>query len=186
MFVDDSLWPTRSARTLEELARMHETFCNFHKVFIHKTKSEYMTVNGKGVQVRWRPTGEGQGEGAPKAGATAAGANNTTTRRGGRECDGGEPAQAASARGFDDEGEGLQQGGDEAGRKGGGGQEGQQGSARGSPDGGRQQQEPFKTRRGKVEKGTQSNLRGPRDTGNDTSGRARKQGGMQEGGEASR
>ena len=35
MFMDDSLWPTRSAGSLEEVARMHETFCDFHKVFIH-------------------------------------------------------------------------------------------------------------------------------------------------------
>ena len=40
---------------MEEVASMHETFCDFHKVFIRKTKPGNMTVNGEGVQVRWRP-----------------------------------------------------------------------------------------------------------------------------------
>ena len=78
MFVDDSLWPTRSAGALEEVARMHETFCGFHKVFIHKTKSEYMTVNGKGVQVRWGPTEEARGGEAAAPGSEAEPKENTT------------------------------------------------------------------------------------------------------------
>ena len=96
---------------------MHETFCDFHKVFIHKTKSEYMTVNGKGVQVRWRPSGKDQTKRAHEEGAQGGGANATTAEREERERDGGEDAQAESPGGIDDTKEGQHQGG--AGTRGG-------------------------------------------------------------------
>ena len=57
MFVDDSIWPTGSAAHMQEVIRMHETFCNFHQIYIHKKKSEYVSINAEGAQVRWTPTG---------------------------------------------------------------------------------------------------------------------------------
>ena len=176
MFVDDNLWPTRSAGSLEEVARMHETFCDFHKVFIHKTKSEYMTVNGKGVQVRWRPTGEDQAERAHKEGTTVVGANATTTEREEREGDGGETVQAESSGGLGDTGEGQHRGGAGIGGKGGGRKEGQQGSSRGSTKKGK-----LKGRKG--DKGSQLNQGGPRDEGQDTRGREGQRRVRREGGE---
>ena len=55
MFVDDSIWPTRSAAGMQKMIRLHEQFCEFHQIFIHKTKSEHIVINPKGAQVRWKP-----------------------------------------------------------------------------------------------------------------------------------
>ena len=54
---DGSIWPTGSAAHMQEVIRMHETFCNFHQIYIHKKKSEYVSINAGGAQVRWTPTG---------------------------------------------------------------------------------------------------------------------------------
>ena len=102
MFVDDSLWPTRSAGSMEEVARMHETFCDFHKVFIHKKKSEYMTVNGKGVQVRWTPAGQDQTDGAREEGERGGGTNATKGVREANERDRGKEDKAGSPGGTSD------------------------------------------------------------------------------------
>ena len=56
MFVDDSIWPTKSAGGMQKVIRLHETFCEFHKIFIHKNKSEYISINAKNTQVRWNPS----------------------------------------------------------------------------------------------------------------------------------
>ena len=55
MFVDDSIWPTKNAAAMQKGIRLTETFCEFHKIFIHKHKSEYITVNAGESQVRWKP-----------------------------------------------------------------------------------------------------------------------------------
>ena len=57
-FIDDSIWATSKAEDMQTMIRMHERFCNFHKVMMHKTKSEYITINGKGQQIRWNPKGK--------------------------------------------------------------------------------------------------------------------------------
>ena len=111
MFVDDSLWPTRSAGALEEVARMHETFCGFHKVFIHKTKSEYMTVNGKGVQVRWGPNEEARGGEAAAPGPGAEPKEKSASKGNGR----GGGGQHELIGGFTRTGGQRQNGRDEAG-----------------------------------------------------------------------
>ena len=55
MFVDDSIWPTKNAGGMQKAVRLHETFCEFHKIFIHKKKSEYISINANESQVRWNP-----------------------------------------------------------------------------------------------------------------------------------
>ena len=76
MFVDDSIWPTKDAESMQEAVRLHETFCDFHKVFIHKKKSEYIAANGTGQQVRWtsekhKEEGRAQEEAPPEGEASA-------------------------------------------------------------------------------------------------------------------
>ena len=137
MFVDDSLWPTRSAGSMEEVARMHETFCDFHKVFIHKKKSEYMTVNGKGVQVRWTPAGKDQTEGAREEGERGGGTNATKVVREERERDGGEDDRAGSSGGIGDTREGKYRRGAGAREGKGGSKAGQQESSGGSTEKGK-------------------------------------------------
>ena len=55
VFVDDSIWPTKNAGGMQKAIRLHETFCEFHKIFIHKNKSEYISINAEHTQVRWNP-----------------------------------------------------------------------------------------------------------------------------------
>ena len=62
-FIDDSICATNTADSMQDTIRMHEKFCNFHKVMMHKTKSEYITINGKGKQIRWNPKGKEKQEG---------------------------------------------------------------------------------------------------------------------------
>ena len=54
-FIDDSIWATESGSDMQHMLRMHELFCDFHQVDLHKKKSEYFSINGKGAQVRWTP-----------------------------------------------------------------------------------------------------------------------------------
>lgn len=56
MFVDDSIWPSDSASAMQRKVTMHKTFCDFHGVIMHEKKSEYITVNGTGQQLRWEGT----------------------------------------------------------------------------------------------------------------------------------
>jgi len=62
-FIDDSIWATNTADSMQDTIRMHEKICNFHRVMMHKTKSEYITINGKGKQIRWNPKGKEEQEG---------------------------------------------------------------------------------------------------------------------------
>ena len=107
---------------------MHETFCDFHKVFIHKKNSEYMTVNGKGVQVRWTPAGKDQTEGAREEGERGGGTNATKVVREANERDGGEEDKAGSPGGTGD-----RRGGKD--RRGAGAREGNGGSNAGQQEG---------------------------------------------------
>jgi ribonuclease HI len=46
-FIDDATWTTASEAALQEMIKMHETFCEFHKVMLHKGKSERFSINMK-------------------------------------------------------------------------------------------------------------------------------------------
>ena len=61
-FIDDSLWTTATAADAQELIRRVELFCDFHKVMINKSKSDYVTINAGDTQVRWTPPRSGKGE----------------------------------------------------------------------------------------------------------------------------
>ena len=55
MFVDDSIWFANSSTNAQELVRRCELFCDFHKVRINKEKSNYVSMNDTGQQLRWTP-----------------------------------------------------------------------------------------------------------------------------------
>jgi len=55
MFVDDSIWFANSPTHAQELVRRCELFCDFHKVRINKDKSNYVSMNDSGQQMRWTP-----------------------------------------------------------------------------------------------------------------------------------
>ena len=61
-FIDDSLWTTATAADAQELIRRVELFCDFHKVMINKSKSDYVAINAGDTQVRWTPPRSGKGE----------------------------------------------------------------------------------------------------------------------------
>ena len=50
-FIDDSIWTADSGVHMQEMVRMHETFCNFHQVFLHTTKCEYFAMNNANTEV---------------------------------------------------------------------------------------------------------------------------------------
>ena len=55
MFVDDSIWTCKDAASAQELIRRVELFCDFHSIIINREKSEYISMNDPGTQVRWTP-----------------------------------------------------------------------------------------------------------------------------------
>ena len=56
MFVDDSIWTCKDAKSAQELIRRVELFCDFHSIVINREKSEYIAMNDPGIeQVRWTP-----------------------------------------------------------------------------------------------------------------------------------
>ena len=55
MFVDDSIWCGKDAASIQEILRRSELFCEFHQVRVNRDKSEYISMNDSGTQVRWTP-----------------------------------------------------------------------------------------------------------------------------------
>jgi hypothetical protein len=164
---------------MEEVARMHETFCDFHKVFIHKKKSKYMPVTGKGVHVRGTPAGQDQTDGAREEGERGGGTNATKVVREGNERDGGEDDRAGSSGGTGDKRGGKCRRGTGAREGNGGRKAGQQEG----PGGSTEKRKP-NGRKGKEDKQTKTG--GHREAGRDTmreEGRGKERSG---GGEDSR
>ena len=56
MFVDDSIWCGKDAASIQEILRRSELFCEFHQVRVNRDKSEYISMNDSGTQVRWTPS----------------------------------------------------------------------------------------------------------------------------------
>ena len=56
MFVDDSIWCGKDAASIQEILRRSELFCEFHQVRVNRDKSEYISLNDSGTQVRWTPS----------------------------------------------------------------------------------------------------------------------------------
>ena len=58
MFVDDSIWLTRNTAASQEMLRRCDMFCAFHGIIINRDKSEYLTMNDTGQQIRWIPSAQ--------------------------------------------------------------------------------------------------------------------------------
>jgi hypothetical protein len=45
LFIDDSIWATSTAQTMQDLLAIHTQFCEFHGIKLHPIKSELISLN---------------------------------------------------------------------------------------------------------------------------------------------
>ena len=54
MFVDDSIWASKSSQGMQKMVIMHEEFCKFHGLQLNREKCAYFAVNAPPADLRWK------------------------------------------------------------------------------------------------------------------------------------
>ena len=54
MFVDDSIWSSKSGHGMQKMVLLHEEFCDCNGLQLNRDKCAYFAVNAPAAELRWK------------------------------------------------------------------------------------------------------------------------------------